>query len=50
MVYSESFETRAEAMAREKELKQWKNREAIRKLIESRQDRGWQSPDELNRD
>jgi putative endonuclease len=33
--YTESFETKAEALRREKRLKGWKNREYIQKLIEN---------------
>jgi putative endonuclease len=35
LVFSESFETRSQAMAREKQLKSWKNRKAIQHLIET---------------
>ena len=33
LVYSETFDTRSEAMVREKQLKKWKNRKAIQALI-----------------
>ena len=33
LVYSESYLTKKEAMLREKQLKDWKNRERIEKLI-----------------
>jgi len=35
MKYSESFETKAEAMKRELQLKSWKNRAAIENMISS---------------
>ena len=35
LAYSESFETKKEAMAREKQLKNWKNRERLESLIKS---------------
>ena len=35
LVYSEEFETRPEAMSRERKIKSWKSREAIRGLIRS---------------
>ena len=33
LVYSERFDTKKEAMSREKQLKSWKNRERIEALI-----------------
>ena len=33
VVYSESFETRSEAMKREKQIKSWKSRKAILELL-----------------
>jgi putative endonuclease len=35
LIYSESFESKNEAMEREKQLKSWKNRERIEHLIKS---------------
>jgi len=35
MVYSEVFENKKDAMAREKQLKSWKNRERLVSLIKS---------------
>ena len=35
LAYAESFKTRSEAMIREKQLKSWKSKKAIQKLIES---------------
>jgi putative endonuclease len=35
--YTEQFETRSEAMAREKQIKSWKSRAAIRDLIDKSQ-------------
>jgi putative endonuclease len=37
LVHSEQFATRSEAMAREKQIKSWKSRAAIRDLIEKSQ-------------
>ena len=34
-VYSESFQTRAEAMLRERHVKSWKSRKAVQELIDS---------------
>ena len=34
LVYSEYFNSKSEAMAREKQLKMWKSKERIRQLIE----------------
>ena len=34
IVYSEQFETKAEAMSREKEMKSWKSRKLIEKLVQ----------------
>jgi putative endonuclease len=36
LVYSEVYETRKEAMMREKQIKRWKSRKAIEQLIESK--------------
>jgi len=36
MVYSEVFDNKKDAMAREKQLKNWKNRERLESLIKSR--------------
>ncbi len=36
LVYSENYNTKSEAMAREKSLKNWKNRDRIEALIKSR--------------
>ncbi len=33
LVYTESFDTKSEALKREKQLKSWKNKERIRSLI-----------------
>ena len=33
LVYAESFETRSQAMAREKQIKSWKSRKTLRVLI-----------------
>jgi putative endonuclease len=33
LVYADSFQTRAEAMSREREIKSWKSRQAIHNLI-----------------
>jgi putative endonuclease len=33
LVYAESFQTRAEAMSRERKIKSWKSRKAIHHLI-----------------
>lgn len=33
LIYSEKFETRSEAMKREKQIKSWKNRKLILELI-----------------
>jgi putative endonuclease len=41
LVYSEAFKTKAEAMAREKQLKGWKNRDRVEALIK----RGSEHPD-----
>jgi putative endonuclease len=35
MVYSEVFDNKKDAMAREKQLKNWKNRERLESLIKS---------------
>jgi len=35
LIYTERFETKKEAMVREKQLKSWKNRERIESLIKS---------------
>ncbi len=35
LVYSESYETRSQAMVREKQIKSWKSRKAIEELINS---------------
>jgi len=35
IVYTEVFENKKDAMAREKQLKKWKNRERLKKLINS---------------
>jgi len=35
LVYQETFEYKKEAMARESQLKNWKNRERLEKLIKS---------------
>jgi putative endonuclease len=42
LMYKESFETRSEAMAREKKIKSAKNREYLRRIIHT-------SQNELNR-
>lgn len=36
IVYSEEFETRSEAMSREHQIKKWKSRKMIEKLIEGK--------------
>jgi len=36
LVYSEVYETRKEALKREKQIKSWKSRKAIGQLIESK--------------
>jgi putative endonuclease len=36
LVYSEAFETKAAAMSREKQIKSWKSRKEIEKLIVTR--------------
>ena len=36
IVYTEQFETRSAAMVREKQIKSWKNKAVIRKLIDGR--------------
>jgi putative endonuclease len=38
LVHTESFASRAEAMAREKQIKGWKTAEAIRRLVGERPD------------
>jgi putative endonuclease len=35
LVYADSFQTRSEAMSREREIKSWKSRQAIHNLIVS---------------
>ena len=39
VVYSEMFDSRSEAMIREKQLKSWKSRVRVAQLVESRQGR-----------
>jgi len=34
LIYSEEYKTRSEAMARERAIKSWKSREAIKRLID----------------
>jgi putative endonuclease len=36
MMYSESFATKSEALAREKQIKSWKNRSKIQQLISNK--------------